>query len=61
MWLVFDLLTYKDTAMSKSYKKMLIIKRLLFSIIEYYFDLIQHRKAKKSKQLFRYVPSITAN
>jgi hypothetical protein len=40
-WSVFDLLTYKDTAMPESYKKALIIEGApVFSIIKYYFSLI---------------------
>jgi hypothetical protein len=46
--------------MPESYGKALIVESApIFSTIKYY--LIQRRKAKKSKQLFRYIPSITAN
>ncbi len=61
-WSVFDSLTRKDTATPESYGKALIVEGApVFSTIKYYFGLIQHGKAKKSKQLFRYVPGITAN
>jgi hypothetical protein len=62
MWSVFNLLTCKDTATPESYRKALIVEGApVLSTIKYYFGLIQHRKAKKPKQLFRYVPGITAN
>jgi hypothetical protein len=56
MWSVFDLLTYKDIVTPESYRKALIIEDApVFNTIKYYFGLIQRRKAKKPKQLFRYV------
>ncbi len=62
MWSVFDSLTCKDTATPESYEKALIIEGApVLSTIKYYFSFIQRGKAKKSKQLFRYVPGITAN
>jgi hypothetical protein len=39
MWLVFDLLTRKDTVTPESYGKALIVEGApVFSIIKYYFD-----------------------
>jgi hypothetical protein len=62
MWSVFDSLTCEDTVTSESYGKALIVEGAsVFSTIKYYFSLIQRGKAKKPKQLFRYVPGITAN
>jgi hypothetical protein len=61
-WLVFDLMTRKDTTTPESYGKALIVEGApVFNTIKYYFDLIQHKKAKKPKQLFKYVPDITTN
>jgi hypothetical protein len=62
MWSVFNSLTCKDITMPESYKKALIVEgALVFSTIKYYFSLIQCGKAKKSKQLFKYVLGITTN
>jgi hypothetical protein len=62
IWLIFNSLTCKDTATPESYKKSLIVKDAsVFSTIKYYFSLIQCKKAKKPKQLFRYVLGITTN
>jgi hypothetical protein len=62
MWSVFNLLTCKDIATSESYGKALIVEGApVLSTIKYYFSLIQRKKAKKSKQLFKYVLGITAN
>jgi hypothetical protein len=55
-------LSHKDTATPKSYKKAFIVEGTpVFSTIKYYFGLIQHKKAKKSKQLFKYIPDIITN
>jgi hypothetical protein len=62
MWSVFDSLTREDTVTPESYGKALIVEGApVLSTIKYYFNLIQRGKAKKPKQLFRYVPGITAN
>jgi hypothetical protein len=54
MWSVFNLLTCENTAMPESYKKALIVEGApIFSTIKYYFGFIQHKKAKKLKQLFK--------
>jgi hypothetical protein len=61
-WSVFNSLTHEDTATPESYGKALIVEGApVLSTIKYYFNLIQRGKAKKPKQLFRYVPGITAN
>ncbi len=55
-------MTHEDTTTPESYGKVLIVEGVpVFSTIKYYFNLIQCKKAKKSKQLFKYVPGITAN
>jgi hypothetical protein len=61
-WSVFDLLTCEDTVTPESYRKALIVEGApVLSTIKYYFSLIQRGKAKKLKQLFRYMLGITAN
>jgi hypothetical protein len=62
MWSVFDSLTCENTVIPESYKKTLIVEGApVLSTIKYYFSLIQRKKAKKPKQLFRYVLDIITN